>query len=61
MLQANGVTCLRLMLEYAQHARYLLERPAGRFRPPMAERWDRLFVLAERYGIRFLLTPFDTF
>ena len=61
MLQAKGVTCLRLMLEYAQHEKYLLERRPGSFRPRMVERWDRLFSLAERYGIRFLLTPFDTF
>jgi mannan endo-1,4-beta-mannosidase len=61
MLGSHGVSCLRLMLEYAQGNNYLLERPAGRFRPRMVARWDRLFALAERYAVRLLLTPFDTF
>ena len=32
-LKGRGVTCLRLMLEYAQGQRHFLERPAGRFNP----------------------------
>jgi mannan endo-1,4-beta-mannosidase len=61
MLLAHGVTCVRLMLEYAHKDHHLLERPVGRFRPRMVARWDRIFGLAERHGIRLLLTPFDTF
>jgi mannan endo-1,4-beta-mannosidase len=61
MLQAHGVTCLRLMLEYAQGNSHYFERPAGRVNPRMISVWDRLFALAERHSVRFLLTPFDTF
>jgi len=60
-LRQHGVTCLRLMLEYAQRDHHQLERPVGRFQPRMVARWDRLFALAERHGIRLLLKPFDTF
>ena len=60
-LVANGVTCLRLMLEHAQVRRRYLERPAGRFAPNMVTLWDDLFALCERLGLRILLTPFDTF
>jgi hypothetical protein len=60
-LAAHGVTCLRLMLEYAQTEHRYLEQPAGVFKPNMVAVWDDLFALAERYGLRFLLTPFDTF
>jgi mannan endo-1,4-beta-mannosidase len=61
MLQMHGVTCLRLMLEYSQRNHHFLERPVGRFQPRMVDRWDGLFALAEKYRIRLLLTPFDTF
>ena len=61
MLAAHGVTCLRLMLEYSQGTRHHFERPAGTFRPRMIQLWDDLFALCERYGLRILLTPFDTF
>jgi mannan endo-1,4-beta-mannosidase len=60
-LAAHGVTCLRLMLEYAQNRYRFLERSAGVFHPPMVELWDDLFALCARHGIRILLTPFDTF
>jgi hypothetical protein len=60
-LRAHGVTCLRLMLEYCQHAECYLENPAGMFRAEMVSLWDDLFDLCERYGIYSLLTPFDTF
>ncbi|MCL4403065.1 MAG: hypothetical protein M1436_10470 [Acidobacteria bacterium] len=58
---AHGVTCLRLMLEYSQKESRYLEQPAGRFKPHVVALWDDLFQLAERHGVRFLLTPFDTF
>src|SRR5690606_15354837 len=34
-LKAHGVTCLRLMMEYAQVRHRYFERPAGRFVPHM--------------------------
>jgi mannan endo-1,4-beta-mannosidase len=60
-LAARGVTCMRLMLEYAQGRHRFLERPAGTFRPSMVQLWDDLFALCARHGVRILLTPFDTF
>ena len=60
-LKANGVTCLRLMLEYCQGEHRYLERPAGRFAPNMVRLWDDLFALLEKVGLHVLLTPFDTF
>jgi mannan endo-1,4-beta-mannosidase len=60
-LAAHGVTCLRLMMEYAQGRYRYLERPAGVFNPAMVQLWDDLFDLCARHGLRILLTPFDTF
>ena len=60
-LKAHGITCLRLMLEYAQVRHRYLERPVGTFVPNMVQLWDDLFSLCERIGLRILLTPFDTF
>ncbi len=60
-LKAHGVTCLRLMMEYAQVKHRYLERPAGRFVPAMVTLWDDLFAICERVGLRILLTPYDTF
>jgi hypothetical protein len=60
-LAAHGVTCLRLMLEYCQTEHRYLERPIGRFQPNMVRFWDDLFALCARYGLRLLLTPYDTF
>ncbi|MES2524504.1 MAG: hypothetical protein V4617_17525 [Gemmatimonadota bacterium] len=60
-LRAQGVTVLRLMLEYAHHEHRYLERPVGRFVPAMVRLWDDLFALCEAVGMRILLTPFDTF
>ena len=60
-LAAQGVTCLRLMLDYNQGRGRHLERPVGAFTPAMVQLWDDLIALGERHGIRFLLTPFDTF
>lgn len=60
-LKASGVTCLRLMLEYAQVRHRYFERPAGRFVPAMVRLWDDLFALCERVGLRILLTPVDTY
>ena len=60
-LSASGVTCLRLMLEYAQVRHRYFENPQGRFVPAMVRLWDDLFRLCEKHGLRILLTPFDTF
>lgn len=60
-LAASGVTCLRLMLEYAQVRHRYVERPAGVFVPAMVRLWDDLFAMCERLGLRILLTPVDTF
>ncbi|RYE91395.1 MAG: hypothetical protein EOO37_00410 [Cytophagaceae bacterium] len=60
-LAAHSVTCLRLMLEYCQTEHRYLERPVGRFQPHMVRLWDDLFALCAKYGLRVLLTPFDTY
>jgi hypothetical protein len=60
-LRDHGVTCLRLMLEYAQGQHRYLENPAGRFVPAMVQLWDDLFALCGKVGMRVLLTPYDTF
>jgi hypothetical protein len=60
-LAAHGVTCLRLMLEYAQDRHRYLERRVGELHPPMVQLWDDLFALCARHGLRILITPFDTF
>ena len=60
-LKANGVTCLRLMMECAQSRHRYFERPFGRFNPAMVRLWDDLFTMCARIGLRILLTPFDTF
>ena len=60
-LAEHQVTCLRFMLEYAQTEHRYFERPAGSFAPNMLRLWDDLFALCGKYGIRVLLTPFDTF
>ena len=59
--QSSGVTCLRPMLEYCQTENRYFERPVGHIPPNMLRLWDDLFLLCERYGLRILLTPFDTF
>jgi len=61
MLAGHGVTCLRLMLEYAHGEHRYLERPAGHFAPAMVRLWDDLIALFERYRLRALLTPYDTY
>ena len=61
MLHEHGVNCMRLMMEYCHTENRYLENPAGNFQPNMVALWDNMFSLAEKYRIRFLLTPFDTF
>jgi mannan endo-1,4-beta-mannosidase len=61
MLAMSGVNVVRLMLEYAQVRHRYFEKPAGRFVPAMVQLWDDVVALAERYRVRLLLTPFDTF
>ena len=57
----NGVTCLRFMLECAEHEARYLENPVGTFVPEMVQFWDDVFARCERFGLRLLLTPVDTF
>jgi mannan endo-1,4-beta-mannosidase len=60
-LVEHGVTCLRLMVEYAQERHRYFDRPAGVPVPAMVRLWDDLFDMCERVGLRILLTPVDTF
>lgn len=60
-LRDSGVSCLRLMLEYCENEDCYLESPAGYFQPSMVTLWDDLIGLCARFGLRLLLTPFDTF
>lgn len=60
-LCASGVTVLRLMLEYSQGSHRHIERPVGVFQPNMVRLWDDMVALCERFGLRLLLTPYDTF
>ena len=60
-LQESGVTCLRLMLEYCEDGDCYFESPAGCIQPQMITLWDDLVRLCEGFGLRLLLTPFDTF
>ena len=61
MLATQGITCLRLMLEYAQVRHRYLETAPGVWSRNMVQFWDDLFALCEKHGLRILLTPFDTF
>lgn len=61
MLNENGVSCLRMMLEYCQGEHRYFERPVSRFQPNMIRLWDDIFALCEKYNLRILLTPYDTF
>jgi hypothetical protein len=61
MLVSSGVSVLRLMLEYCHREHRYFEKPAGVFPADMLNLWDDLFGLCEEFGLRILLTPFDTF
>lgn len=60
-LAENGVTVIRVMLEYCHREHRYFESPVGRFAPNMVALWDDLFGLCERYGVRVLLAPWDNF
>ena len=60
-LADHGVTCLRLMLEYAEDGQHFFENPAGTYNPVLIDLWDDLFPLVEAAGLRILLTPLDTY
>lgn len=60
-LAASGVTILRIMLEYVQDDRHFFEQPFGHFNSTMVHLWDDLFARCEQFGLRILLTPWDTF
>ncbi|HYP14174.1 MAG TPA: hypothetical protein VEQ63_09635, partial [Bryobacteraceae bacterium] len=61
MLAEHGVTCLRLMMEYSQTGYRYFERNNGSFNPFLVELWDTVFNLCRQYGLKVLLTPYDTF
>jgi mannan endo-1,4-beta-mannosidase len=61
MLARSGVTCLRMMMEYAQHREHYLEHPQGVFAPRVVAFWDALLPMLERHGLRLLWTPYDTY
>jgi hypothetical protein len=60
-LSAQGVTCLRLMLEYAQVRHRYFESSPGSWSPNLIRFWGDLFAVAAQHNLRILLTPFDTF
>ena len=60
-LKDQGVTVLRLMLEYAETGQHFWDNPAGHINPKMVQLWDDLFQLTRETGLRILLTPMDTF
>jgi mannan endo-1,4-beta-mannosidase len=59
-LRTHGITTLRIMLEYVGDGLYL-ERTCGSFDAVTVQALDDLVALCERFGMRLLLTPFDTF
>lgn len=60
-LSRSGVTCIRMMLEYAQHRDHYLETRPGVFCDAVVGFWDALLPQLERHGLRLLLTPYDTY
>ena len=60
-LAQHKITCVRLMLEYCHGEHRYLEWPAGYFQPNMVRLWDDIFALCEKYQMRILLTPYDTY
>lgn len=61
MLASEGVNVLRVMLEYCEFDEHYFEKPCGVFNPDVVQFWDDLIPICERYGVRLLLTPWDTF
>jgi hypothetical protein len=61
MMAEHGVTCIRIMMEDCQFDDHYFEAPIGTFNPTVVRFFDHLFSICRRYGIRILLTPFDTY
>jgi hypothetical protein len=61
LMAEHGITCIRIMLEDCQFDNHYFENPVGRFNPKIIRFFDRLFEYCRHYGIRILLTPFDTY
>jgi mannan endo-1,4-beta-mannosidase len=60
-LRAHGITVSRIMMEYAQERRGLLEDPVGVFSPNVVRFWDSFIHIAEHHNLYLMLTPYDTF
>lgn len=71
MLQSHGVNTMRVFMEFhgvdqegnpdLPRGSYWLESPAGEFNPDMRAFLHNLLTMAERYDLRLILSPFDTF
>ncbi len=61
MLAEHGVTVLRIMLEYCQDDEWYFENPVGQPLPEAVLYWDDLIGLCECYGVRLLISFWDTF
>ena len=52
---------MRLLMEDCQTHHRSLEKKVGVWNPFMVPLWDDLLAMCPKYGIRILLTPYDTF
>ena len=60
-ISSKGINCLRMFFEYAETQEGLLESRQGIFNQINVNRWKIIFELAERYNVRLLMAPYDTF
>ena len=61
-LAANGVNCMRIMLEDGGSADGYIENPLGNFNNTRdINFWDKFLPLCSKYNMTVLLTPWDTF
>lgn len=62
-LAANGVNCMRIMLEDGGGPDGYIESPLGNFafNPRDLNFWDKFLPLCSKYNMTVLLTPWDTF
>ena len=62
-LSDRGVNVLRIMFEYSQgrHNLFAFENPLWEVNPVVVQIWDDIVMLAEKYGIYLIITPWDPF